>query len=172
MIDTGCDASHGFLCERSPAGACGNGVVQPGEECDDVSSTSGTCEQCKFVCAPDEFKDPLTHHCYRVFTGNNRKGWGAASAHCQSLGGYLAAISSAQENQLVVDHMPGESWIGGERDPINSWLWVNGERFCFEPWHRGEPSPGEDCIEVSNADGTWNNNECTEIRDYVCEREP
>ncbi len=86
MADDTCSHSLGYICERSPAGSCGDGRVQPGEECDDAAAPSPyfDCSGCKLACKAGEFQDPATRHCYRVVP-DAAASTDAASA-CKSLG--------------------------------------------------------------------------------------
>jgi hypothetical protein len=65
--------------------------------------------------------------------------------------GYLACITSAEENgfiaNLVVSNIGigGEYWLGGfqppgETRPDANWNWVSGEPFIYTNWYPGEPN--------------------------------
>jgi cysteine-rich repeat protein len=152
MLDELCTALHPYLCERIPANSC-----------------SG---QCAGKCEMGEFVDPLTHHCYRVVTERTASDFAVANQSCVNDGSYLAVISSQAENALVQSHLTSDAWIGGRFSSVFQWQWLDGEPFCFDAWRTGEPSPGEDCIEMQRADGQWNNAPCTVKRAFVCERDP
>lgn len=70
-------AGGGTVCPPAPPGpplpeaSCGDGIVQPGETCDDAntSKTDG-CAACGFVC-PTDWK-PARGHCYRLTPGQHR----------------------------------------------------------------------------------------------------
>lgn len=156
----------GFVCERSPAGSCGDGVVQPGEECDDGAAASPyfDCSGCKLACKAGEFEDPTTRHCYRVVpdlvTSNN-----AASA-CAGLGAYLAAINTPEENALIQPHIMAPTWIG--LSSASEATWTNGDPVCYSNVPGGGPIQ-KGCA-VMLLDGTWATS-CSANRGYVCERE-
>ena len=166
MADYSCSFNIGYVCERSPAGSCGDGLVQPGEECDDGAAASPyfDCAGCKLACKAGEFADPTTHHCYRVvpdpLTSHD------AALACASLGGYLAAINTPEENALLVPHIAAPTWIGlgTTADPT----WSNSDPVCYAN------APSTDAIKKScaviQADGTWTATACTLKRGYVCER--
>lgn len=56
-------------------------------------------------------------------------------------------------------------WVDGK--PLNTSLGIN--------WRPGEPSNSfgnEDCVEIYGhwLPGKWNDNHCSSIRDYICEK--
>ncbi|UQA58850.1 lectin-like protein [Polyangium aurulentum] len=169
--DSHCTTTRDYLCERVPKGICGDGIVQPSEECDDANTTTGDgCDNCELECADGEIKNSDNLHCYRIVTGN-AKSWTEAKNACVNAndGSYLATVTSPKEAEFLGLHLNANTWIGGQRsNSASSWNWVNGEDFCWKNWG-SDPDFGEHCIE-SLADGKWNNTECDQIRDYVCER--
>lgn len=172
MIDDACSNAYPYLCERTPAKSCGDGILQPGEQCDDATAPPGTCSQCRSQCLKGEFQDPFTHHCYRLITGQDAQDWNTARVSCSTKGGYLATITSAEENALVASNLNGEAWLGGRWTPSNAERWDDQERFCFKGWGATQPAPGAgDCIAIQ-PDGTWANQVCGKPKDYVCERSP
>ncbi len=96
--------------------------------------------------------------------------WDAASAAATNRGGYLATITSAEENEIVFELIKrrpeiwapmttGHSWgpwIGGVQppgsiEPGGGWTWITGEPFTYTHWRTNEPnnaSPGEDRIHM------------------------
>jgi len=168
MDDRSCDENHDALCERTPGGACGDKIVQPGEECDDALPNVGvTCHDCKITCLPGETEDPATHHCYRYVTGP--RDWTGAMKDCADKGAYLAAITSPTENALLKLKLPVPMWIGGSRlgHPL---AWVNTDVFCFTNWDASSPSTGNDCA-MMELSGSWSTDACTQSKGYICERD-
>jgi len=93
-----------------------------------------------------------------ISTQPNTISWTQAEADAQALGGHLATITSAAENNFVFslidypqywyeldpDHNYGP-WIGGLQSPQSSnpainWTWVTGEPFVYSDWAPGEPN--------------------------------
>ena len=96
--------------------------------------------------------------------------WDAASTAATNRGGYLATITSAQENaflfqltkdrrELWVRMTTGHSWgpwLGGVQpsgsvEPDSGWTWITGEPFTYTHWRPGEPNnanPGEDRLHL------------------------
>lgn len=84
--------------------------------------------------------------------------WADAMLNAEAEGGYLATITSAEENEFVfhlvdtpefwgTDGLAGYfgPWLGGWQepdaaDPAANWLWVTGEPFDYTNWHPGEPN--------------------------------
>ncbi|MEP7127001.1 MAG: lectin-like protein [Byssovorax sp.] len=162
--DLGCGNALDYICERAPAGSCGDGIVQPGEECDDaIPSTWFTCTACKIACNAGEFEDPATRHCYRVVPALVTSA--QAVNACVALGAHLAAINTPAENALIQAHTTAPSWIGLGQGAA----WINTDPFCFTN-NLGSGGPGKGCSTIL-PDGTWSAIPCASTRGYVCERE-
>ncbi|MBX3365079.1 MAG: immunoglobulin domain-containing protein [Phycisphaeraceae bacterium] len=108
--------------------------------------------------------------------------WGTARDAAVLRGGYLATITSQEENDFVfqlVMNTPNSwyyfddrrsigPWLGGyqtpgSKAPDEGWVWVTGEPFEFTNWAPGQPDNddlGECFLHFSNLgpvlDGTWN----------------
>jgi len=63
--------------------------------------------------------------------------------------GHLVTLTSAAEEQILVDHwlvdiLYGQPWLGGFRapgsNPVTGWQWVTGEAFTHTNWGAGEPN--------------------------------
>jgi cysteine-rich repeat protein len=172
MIDDACAKPFPYLCERSPANVCGDGTLQPGEQCDDAVGPPGKCSHCRVQCLEGEFQDPFTYHCYRQISGENIKGWLDARKACHDNHSQIVTISSAEENALVTSHLDGDAWIGGTWSFTGGEVWDDGEPFCFSAWAASQPALGAgDCISL-RPDGTWVNDGCSEEKGFVCERGP
>lgn len=82
-------------------------------------------------------------HSYKVF--NIGLTWHDAKAYCESLGGYLATITSQGEqtfiNGLITGNEKINLWIGAT-DEIEEghWKWVTTEPFNYSNWHQGNPN--------------------------------
>ena len=73
---------------------------------------------------------------------------GMSSGACQ---GYLASITSDEENTFILANFPSVTpmigngyWIGGFQDPDTEpadagWMWVSGEAFGFTDWSADQP---------------------------------
>src|SRR5205814_6686903 len=104
----------GWSCTGQPstcATVCGDGIIAGTEQCDDGNAvdTDGCTSQC-VVGAPCNAAalpggarfavDPLTGHCYASFDSAMTTFAGAEAA-CVAAGGYLATITSANEQAFV-----------------------------------------------------------------------
>jgi hypothetical protein len=122
------------------------------------------------------------HFYYRCSTGRT---WSEARSLCQSVGMDLVRIDDQLENDFVEGLLGSDNaWIGAnDRSSEGVWVWPDGEQFwqgddngnvvnnLYQNWNGGEPndSNGEDCAEMRDNDGFWNDNDCGNDRDVVCE---
>ena len=100
--------------------------------------------------------------------------WNSAKAAAQSRGGYLASVTSNDENAFVfslidypefwfidgADNNEGP-WLGGyyagAPGTMNStnWAWVSGEAFSYSAWDDGEPNFAEETALVYFSNDAW-----------------
>ncbi|KAA8577394.1 hypothetical protein FQN60_016752 [Etheostoma spectabile] len=81
----------------------------------------------------------------------------AAYTFCQTAGGNLASIHSAEEHKFIRDYINQVSitntfsWIGGH-DAVRdgTWLWSDGSKFDFTYFNAGDPNgyTGENCLAI------------------------
>ncbi|KAM9750926.1 galactose-specific lectin nattectin-like [Menidia menidia] len=106
------------------------------------------------------------------------KTWIDAENHCLSIGGNLASIHSAEENNFLSDlilRVTGGrhvTWIGGS-DAVGEkhWLWSDGSPAEYFTWSDKEPNNkggNEHCIEMNYAGPFWNDQECEDSRQFIC----
>ena len=92
--------------------------------------------------------------------------WHDAKAYCESIGGYLATITSHDENDFVYNNLCTEGveyWLGGTDElSEGDWEWITGEHWSFTNWAPGEPNDaddGEDYLMFPfDHFGKWNDN--------------
>jgi len=118
---------------------------------------------------------PFGGHWYKFFPeGRGRISWKEAKGRCEAAGGYLAVITSDQENKFVSGLAGGKrTWLGGtDEDTEGRWRWVNGERFVYSKWARNEPSgdAGKGHYMMLYR-GTWNDSILRDgnVAGFVCE---
>lgn len=172
MNDTNCNDKRDALCERAPGGSCGDGVLQPGEECDDklAYANNVTCTQCRIGCPAGESKDAATHHCYRIVTGAGAN-WEAAKNDCAMTGAYLATINSPAENMLLQTNLNGPKWLGASRSDNNgAFKWLNTDAICYTNWATDPGKDDKHCAALQPS-GTWSNEPCNQALGYICERD-
>ncbi|MGN0680957.1 MAG: S8 family serine peptidase [Candidatus Fimisoma sp.] len=105
-------------------------------------------------------------HWYKVIQDNSISDWNAASQYCNAQNGYLATITSAEENDFLYSYITQEGYSSayfGLSDAASegNWTWNNGEKVSYTNWHRNEPNSensNEDyaLFYYKYSDGTWN----------------
>ena len=107
-------------------------------------------------------------HTYQMFDEGMK--WSEAKEYCENIGGYLACITSEDEQEFIMSLInDGEKncyWLGGYKKNSGSFEWLSGEKFVYDNWDVSEPSGGEeDCLQIyripdpANWDctaGSWN----------------
>jgi hypothetical protein len=99
--------------------------------------------------------------------------WDVAEAAAVAKGGYLATLTSADENYWVFNNVVvpyyrgvdgGGPWIGGywdSPDPnspdYHNWKWVTGEPWSYTNWYPGEPDYYWEDNRVGYATGYYDN---------------
>ncbi|USN99387.1 MAG: hypothetical protein H6810_01540 [Phycisphaeraceae bacterium] len=99
-------------------------------------------------------------HTYDLVITQSPMTWAQAKADAESRGGYLATITSRNENAFISNALDvvnvdeawatnSQAWLGpwlggfqpdGSPEPGGGWQWVTGEVWDFTWWHSGEPS--------------------------------
>ncbi|XP_046396795.1 C-type lectin 37Db isoform X2 [Ischnura elegans] len=113
--------------------------------------------------------------------------WYKANRFCRFHGMQLASISSAEENQLLEDHVKAQGlglehfWTSGtDQGEEGTFFWLsNGRPVTYTNWNAGEPNnfryengEEEHCLELWNRDGKglkWNDTPCSFETYFVCE---
>ncbi|HLP93999.1 MAG TPA: lectin-like protein [Saprospiraceae bacterium] len=128
-------------------------------------------------CLPDhDFRGFFQGHAY--FYSKSALNWPAADSVARALGGYLAAISSQEENTFVATQVAiGElAWIGLNDAVVEgNFRWTNDEPVLFYCWGAGEPNNAgtENWVEINrNSVGKWNDMPDGFPRKYVVEFSP
>lgn len=78
--------------------------------------------------------------------------WNDAQAFCKANGGYLATISSQEENTFLFEYMKNQGYSNAyfgytDQEVEGVWKWINGEKSTYTNWNSGEPNgenPNED----------------------------
>lgn len=105
-------------------------------------------------------------HYYYVYDQDAVTTWEESKQYCESQGGYLATITSQEEDEFLYDYITDigyDSVLFGlsDTDQDGVWTWVTGEPFDYENWHSGEPNyqggyEQYGMYYAKNIDGTWN----------------
>ena len=96
--------------------------------------------------------------------------WDQANEMCNTWGGHLVTINSAQEQAVVYELAKKSSKsyckIGAKANASRQWSWVTGENFSYANWKSGQPdnyNGMEFYAEMDiKAGGTWN--DCANVR--------
>ena len=136
-----------------------------------------TSEKSEIFTAPDG-----TKHQYQIFKGVPT--WRQAQVFCELLGGHLATLTSAEENDFVYHFMRDSGYLTAffglsDEARTGDWIWVTGEPFDYVNWHKNEPSRSAKerygMYFYKHLDGTWNDSHFYETAkvdpgcSYICE---
>lgn len=120
--------------------------------------------------SPAYANGPEAGHRYRKLTGRDRD---SAVDACTADGAHLATVGSAQEDMFIRMIGGANFWIGlDDLGQENKFRWVTEEALGYERFEGIEPnnSGNEDCVMVTG-NGTWNDTDCGETHEAVCECE-
>ncbi|MBC7771191.1 MAG: hypothetical protein H7210_01720 [Pyrinomonadaceae bacterium] len=108
---------------------------------------------------------PFNGHDYYILESSS---WSAAEARAVALGGHLATVRNADENEWLrstLGNFKGQDrrlWIGfNDVASEGSFAWTSGENPGFTNWSGGEPNDSgglEDATEMFGSNGLWNDN--------------
>lgn len=155
-----CEAVHGPGCADE---TCCNVVCDADPFCC-VTQWDGICvneavEWCSPHVVAGPIVNPQTKHRYYLLSTSP---WVTAERQAMLLGGHLATLGTAAENQWVAinfgQNLGASSYFIGLEDQAveGSFRWVSGEPLGFTQWETGQPSgvSGEDAV-TSSALGFW-----------------
>ena len=102
-------------------------------------------------------------HSYYVFD-NGMESWGEAEQYCKSLGGYMACINDAAENEEVYKYMMHCHYICAffgysDKEHEGIWEWYGNDKSTFEDWGvnvHGVQQPNQDAVNSDYAQLLWN----------------
>lgn len=105
-------------------------------------------------------------HYYYVYDIDTITDWNMAQEYCEAQGGYLATITSQEENDFLFSYMKQEGYSSAyfgfsDSSSEGTWVWCNGERSSYTNWHSGEPnnenqSENYALFYYKYSDGSWN----------------
>lgn len=105
--------------------------------------------------------------------------WDSARTQCAAFGGDLLRLDDETESGAVVAlpepaSVVGGGWFIGLSDVAarGTFVWVDGGALEFASWLGGEPNDAggnEDCAEMDQAGGGWNDLPCEGPRAFICE---
>lgn len=123
-------------------------------------------------------------HYYYLYTGGIASTYEEALQFCADKGGYLATLTSQEENDFVYSYITQQNcesaYFGfSDSESEGIWKWCTGEPVSYTNWHSGEPNkenPNEDygMLYYKYSDGSWNdgdfgNNTVNGGTAFICE---
>jgi hypothetical protein len=106
--------------------------------------------------------NPSNGHVYRYYEiardFNSARQW-CAEQTFSGVPGYLATITSADENRFITAQMAPSGWLGGAQDGTGLWKWIDGPEANTNAapfWQGGAPNAGGHGI--AGAFTNWDNN--------------
>lgn len=110
--------------------------------------------------------NPANGHDYYILQPSS---WTAAEAKAVALGGHLATVRNADENEWLRANLGNfkgldrRLWLGfNDFASEGSFVWTSGENPGFTNWSGGEPNDfggREDATELFGSNGAWNDNQ-------------
>ncbi|CAH1275003.1 SVEP1 [Branchiostoma lanceolatum] len=200
IMDTHLTCSLGSVLKNSTCLSCPAGTFANGTSCQDCppgfyqgteaqtsclpclngtttyyprAVSAGECRGLK--CPPETV--PFSNSCYILM--DQPADYMTARKICESGGGYLVVVKNEAEHQFLIDHLNStiDIWIGLD-DIINEGTFMYNDWSplgAFTKWAQGEPNDGggdQDCVHLWPLAGmTWDDENCTEEKLFVCEFE-
>jgi len=101
---------------------------------------------------------------YILYENENKLMWHEAKLFCEQQGGYLATITSAEEQELIssmlVNTTCAHYFLGGTKND-EKWQWISGEKWNYTNWNSGEPNNkggNENILVLLKNELQWNDN--------------
>lgn len=123
-------------------------------------------------------------HTYTFFEANDNYSWDEAKKFCEEKGGYLATITSKDEDNAVfswlktIGNGTASAYLGAT-NLSGKWKWITGENFEYTNWHEGEPSKYNAYILENYLDyyggfskNAWNDTDRYGSYGFICEKGP
>jgi len=118
-------------------------------------------------------------HYYYLYKNSEFNSWEDAKSYCESQGGYLATISSEDENDFLFSYIISQNcqsaFFGlNDRETEGEWKWINGESATYTNWSEHEPNSetsleDEAMFYWKYSDGKWNDGVFRKGDSFICE---
>jgi len=156
-----------------------------------MNPTSGSYTITAYVLPENMFFNPVNGHYYKSVSGGdydfNTALTGSAATTYLGVTGYLATVTSEQENNFLFENVNQENWIAAsDTETEGTFKWVAGPEAgtafwsggakgdggapidgLYNNWNNGEPNDAggvEDCGYIYQGDPTWNDNDCANLK--------
>jgi len=118
-------------------------------------------------------------HRYRFVPKAKYPTWALMNEYCNSVGGYMASILCAAENEFLYNTMLEKGYVDAyfgftDEEEEGVWKWVTGEESDYTNWY--DPEVGSDIEDYAQfwqelAPGMWNDNRMKETTGvaFICE---
>jgi hypothetical protein len=164
----------GFVCESS----CGNGVIEPGEECDGGPNCTANCYTKRPCTEAGAYSSPINGHCYFVQSGTVNYSTALNSCPAGTHLATLADISETEASAVAVTGDANDAWIALKAAStlgVYAWGALSSEAFNSRRYHGFQGNePNEtgtpNCVRVVDGQG-WKDTSCNNNYDSLCERE-
>ncbi|XP_070841190.1 CD209 antigen-like protein 2 [Chaetodon trifascialis] len=138
--------------------------------------------------APAPIVCPVDWHLFNdscYFISRTTRDWPESQSYCQSKGGHLAIIHTAEEQTFLWDLLPrghwNAFWFGiTDEHTEDHWKWVDGTTLVGGFWEVGEPNNhiDEDCGYIVKTEvlervaiRSWYDAPCSMYWRFICEKE-
>ena len=118
-------------------------------------------------------------HYYYIYNIPEVTTWEQAQEYCRSKNGYLATLTTKEENAFAYSMLSNfnitGAYFGLHDTGYNDWQWVNNEAFSYSNWAYGEPSSYSEPYGMFYEQyvETWNDgdfgNYTSDDRAFICE---
>lgn len=120
-------------------------------------------------------------HYYYLYALEDIMTWDEAEAYCEQQNGYLATITSQEENDFIYFYMKqkgyNSAYFGFYDNAYNEWQWVTEEAVEYANWNENEPSSYKEnygMFYYQYSDRTWNDGDFGNItlnggKAFICE---
>jgi hypothetical protein len=166
-------AAYGYVCQMM----CGNGTIDPGEECDPPGAgCTSSCKKPRACTEAGGATSPVTGRCY--FVAAAPATYDAALSACPA-GTHLATPNQPSETEVVLKVAQADSWIALRSLANANFSWdVPGVKFDARRYHGFVPPDpdmiGPACAVVTHGDPRgdgWRDRSCGTLYPAICERD-
>ena len=123
-----------------------------------------------YVCENQGFTiRPQDNHAYRAFFPGSSFDGGQSA--CTKLGGHLAVIDDAAEQEFIASQFAAPLRLGAQVDLTGPRTWINGKPMTFQNFAPGEPDGRDGPCVIIGIDHLWRDRNCDGETGFICEVE-